>query len=161
MPTPFYHVLETVTLTSTASSVTFSSIDQGYGDLILTVAGVGVGGTNYFDCRLNGDTGDNYYKVRMIGDGSDAESLYGSGVSFPYGNLSTTGGSFTAQLFDYTATDKHKSLLARSGSSDVRVAAFAFRWASTSAVTSIEIYSSGTGAAAGSTFTLYGTTKAV
>lgn len=159
MATPTYDLLESVTLTATASSVTFSSIDQSYGDLILTVAGVGVGGTNYFRCRLNGDTGTNYYLVNMFGEGSDFTSISGSDDNIPYGNLSTTGGSFTAQLFDYTATDKHKSLLVRSGSGDVRLGAFACRWASTSAVTSIELYSSGTGAAAASTFNLYGVAK--
>ena len=58
---------------------------------------------------------------------------------------------------DYSATDKHKTMLSRGGSSSFGVGMNAGRWANTSAVTSVLVIGqSGLDFAAGSTFYLYG-----
>ena len=63
----------------------------------------------------------------------------------------------TYDLLDYSATDKHKTILVRFGSNSDSIAlAAAGRWASTSAITSIRIYRETGSFAIGSTFELYG-----
>jgi len=61
---------------------------------------------------------------------------------------------------DYSATDKHKTVLVKRGVSDATgysVGMEAGRWASTSAITSINIFDqSGDTFDAGSSFALYG-----
>jgi hypothetical protein len=44
---------------------------------------------------------------------------------------------------DYSATDKHKTILARSGSSSTAIAAAAVRYATTSAISSIQFFTGG------------------
>tara|TARA_R110000822_G_scaffold23423_1_gene72476 strand:- start:119 stop:616 length:498 start_codon:yes stop_codon:yes gene_type:complete len=165
MATPTYTLIDSVTLT-TEATVTFTSIPQTFGDLVLVVnqsSPSGAKGTRLF---FNGDGGSNYSSVSMY-----ATATVGSG----FGSTSnlTVGGYNTAsnvgvpmfsvsQIMDYSATDKHKSVLSRSntptGSSN-GVVAWAGRWANTSAITQIEI--SDGNWAVGSTFFLYGIAKAL
>jgi len=167
MPTPLYHVLETVTLTSSASSVTFSSIDQSYGDLILTVDAANDAGKRPTDLNFNSDTGSNYSYVYALGYSSFALSSSNTSQGrirlVESGRTGTTFGTLLLfNIMDYAATDKHKSVLAR-GNSDSRqaVGMEAHRWASTAAITSLDVKPSSGNFIAGSTFTLYATTKAV
>lgn len=159
MATPTYDLLDSVTLSSSASSVTFSSIDQSYRDLIL-VAEAKLPGNDYLVFRLNGDsTTGNYPFVMMYGDGSSAVSQNNS-ASFPdffvNGYVGDTSVFGIIQIMDYTATDRHKSILTRGNHSGV-VNAWGQRYASTSAITSIALYEDGgANLLAGSTFYLYG-----
>jgi hypothetical protein len=57
---------------------------------------------------------------------------------------------------DYSATDKHKTVLVRSNAASTGVEAIAQRWASTAAITSILVFPSTGSWAAGGTFSLYG-----
>ena len=152
MATETYIPLATTTLASSASSVTFSSIDQSYGDLILIVVP-----SNAMQgyLRFNADSGSNYSFVYMRGTGSSAQSSAGSG-SF---ELIDTGANELGkvEIMDYSATDKHKSTLNRS--SRDRVVAKAGRWANTSAITSISVTGATGDFSAGSTFSLYGIAK--
>jgi hypothetical protein len=161
MPTPTYTPLANVTLGTTASSVTFSSIPATYRDLIL-VSSVkfNTGGSNgTLEFRLNGDSGSNYSYVFMQGTSSGAQSGAGTitvGVAGQGENSS--GSSFSsssAQFMDYSATDKHKTVLARGDSPSTATQAWATRWANTSAITSILLTNS-QGYAIGSTFNLFG-----
>jgi len=168
MATPTYDLLESVTLTSSAASVTFSSIDQSYGDLILTLmTGNDSGFSRQNYVYLNGDTGNNYHYVAMRGTGSVAASFSGTddtlvqaGDSIRSKNLGDM--NWVVNLFDYSATDKHKSVLTRltnlSGASDAAAAA-ASRWANTAAITSITMAPNNTTYSVGSTFNLYGVAK--
>jgi hypothetical protein len=65
MPTPTYTPLATVTLGSSASSVTFSSIPGTYRDLILIFDGTGSGTTGNLRMTFNGSTLSNFTDVRM------------------------------------------------------------------------------------------------
>ena len=113
--------------------------------------------------RFNGDTGANYNSVYALGYGSGLAS--GTRTSVQYINLSDqiaiNNGEknlTVANILDYTATDKHKSVVSRSNSPESGVNMVAGRWANTSAVTQIDlVQSSGTnGLSAGSTFAIYG-----
>lgn len=165
MPTPTYTPLANITISTTTTSVTFSSISQSYRDLILVmnvggdVAGLDPG------IRFNGDTAANYNMVTMAGDGSAASSGISNNNTFAMIGWTTSigtsasGTNIVVQIMDYSTTDKHKTFLARSSNSSISVDAFADRWASTAAINTILIKANGTGSgnwAIGSTFALYG-----
>jgi hypothetical protein len=169
MPTPTYTPLATVTLGSATSSVTFSSIPATYRDLIIVVNGRSTeSGTNLDTVggRFNGDAGSNYSYVGMnAGDSGSPSSNSGTTTNFQGGRLATSNGGRTAfgvcviQILDYSATDKHKTVLSRGASQTEAVAvdANASRWANTAAVTSVLLRTAqGANYVAGSTFDLYG-----
>ena len=155
-----YEVIGSQTLTSSAASVTFSSIPGGYKDLVLVSDFLmTASGFVYGLYQFNGDTGANYSFVNAWGSGSVAQS---SANTTNYGYLN---GRFTADnaertisnvsISDYSATDKHKSTLARNNRAGAGTEMFATRWANTSAITSILVFASGANFAATSTFHLY------
>jgi hypothetical protein len=155
MPTPTYTPLATVTLGSSASSVTFSSIPATYRDLVLVVEGFGSGGDAAL-MTLNGDTtNSNYSYVRMYGTGS------GSGVSSAANareiiNIYTGRGTHIIQIMDYSATDKHTTSLSRSSTAGTIVMAFASRWTNTAAVTSVSLSLGGSTFEPTTVLSLYG-----
>jgi len=160
VPQATYTPLATVTLGSTAASVTFSSIPATYRDLILVVnAGIPTEGVPRV--RLNNDSGSNYSFVEAFSTGSIFSF---SGTSQVFAKLGITGTGFTgnrfmcvAQFMDYSATDKHKTILVRNNDDDTRgVGMIANRWANTAAVNQLTILLTANTYAAGSTFSLYG-----
>ena len=166
MATPTYDLLDSTTLASSASSVTFSSISQDYRDLILVVqfASPGTSGSAlYAGVRLNGDTGSNYSYVFMNGDGSSSTSGSGTAPYFFFTPaLTVFDDSFIGimHLMDYSATDKHTTALSRHNAANGKVGAVASRWSNTSAVTSVTVSTSALGGTfdypIGSSFYLYG-----
>jgi len=149
-----------VTLGSSASSVTFSSIPATYRDLILVVNGQPV--TNSAAAlRLNADTGSNYSAVYMRANSITNSVALTDTVFYYCYNFLLNGSRFvsTVQIMDYSATDKHKTMISRSSYTAssgpfTTSEAGAAQWASTSAVTSINIVSGDY--ATGTTFSLYG-----
>lgn len=162
--TAAWEVIESQTLTSSAASVTFSSIPQGYRDLILIVTaneGNVDGGSGAY---INGDTGSNYSRVRAYANGSSTFSDY-SATRSDLGSISNNSpnqdGLSINHFMDYSATDKHKTVLTRWNDSGDFVGMNAYRWANTAAITSIEVFSQSVNDyVAGSTFTLYGSNRA-
>ena len=157
MPTPTYTLIDSVTLTSSASSVTFSSISAtGKGDLFISVDALHATQNSVQSIRFNGDSA-NYYMVSMLGDGSSAQSYSGSDTLIysetPVGTA--TRANYTFQIQDFSASDKHKSVLIRGNRSDANTSATAGRWASTSAITSLVLFPAAGSYAATSTFHLY------
>jgi len=165
MATPTYELIDSTTLTSSASSVTFSSITQDYRDLVLVLfTGNDSGFSRQIYVTLNNDTGSNYSYVSMAGDGSTAFSFSGttdilvqSGDDIRTKDLGDS--QWIVQLMDYSATDKHKTALTRftnfSGAGD-SATAVASRWANTAAITEIDVEINNTTFSVGSTFSLYG-----
>lgn len=154
-----YTALATITLSSSASSVTFSSIPSTYRDLVLVANATGASVEGYSTLRLNADSGSNYSYVRMIGQSSGASSqAYSSETSFSRSFYVKTSlpAMTTIQINDASATDKHKSLLWRQDYSLDTAEATAGRWASTSAVTSIALTRVSGTFNSGSTFSLFG-----
>lgn len=139
-----YDLLDSVTF-GASTSVTFSSIDQSYRDLILVAEGEGAGSGAFIVIRYNSDTGSNYNRVRMYGTGSTTSSQAVANQAGIYGAVFENGNvsSFSHQILDYSATDKHKPSLMRANRTGTSVEAQASRWANTSAITSvtIEVYS--------------------
>lgn len=161
MATSTYTAIASITLGSSAI-VTFSSIPQDYRDLVLVLD---VGGTisDGSGIEFNGDSNysANYSRVVMNGNGSTANSFSNSGSSNPIANRDfgalRTNGMIILQVMDYSATDKHKTYLSRQDAAANETTALAGRWASTAAVTSMEISTDGgTALPAGTTLALYG-----
>jgi len=110
---------------------------------------------------VNSDTGTNYSLVRMAGNGS---STFSSTASTNYLPLAFSGNPqdvlSTLQIMDYSATDKHKTVLSRGNGVTATVSAIAARWADTSAITSVEVGTQSTTTLdSGSTVSLYGIAK--
>ena len=160
MPTPTYDLIASNVLGSNADNVTFSSIPSTYRDLVLVITARVTTGNNSGWLRFNSDTGSNYNRIAMQGNGTTAATSNAAAQNNLYISntdawSATTRAMATIQIFDYATTNKHKSGLIRADRSDGAVSAMAFRWASTSAITSILIDTDGT-YASGSTFYLYG-----
>jgi len=117
-------------------------------------------GYGFFGCQFNSDTGANYNRVLMKGDGSTASSSSNTGVTGINANsaasMASGAVSTTVNVLDYSAIDKHKSVLIRADQAASGVDATAGRWASTSAINSVRVYIFSGNFAAGSSFALYG-----
>jgi hypothetical protein len=152
-----YVALATITLSSTSSSITFTSIPSNYKDLVLvTNSTTANGGLLYL--RLNGDSGNNYNTVVMRGLSDGAQSFaYANEPGYVSVSGYTNNSNAVINIMDYSATDKHKSILSRSGySNQTTVEATAIRWANTAAVNSVSLVFSSGGFGAGATASLYG-----
>ena len=149
--------LANITLGSSAATVTFSSIPATYRDLRLVINGKTTIGQYSTIFEINGDTGSNYYRVYFTGNGSTTTSATSATT---YAILAdenpTTPGIDILDFMDYSATDKHKSIIYRNNVADTSSGAGALRWANTAAITSFKIGSGASTWMAGSTFSLYG-----
>jgi hypothetical protein len=161
-----YDEIATSTLTTSTSTVTFSSIPQTYTDLVLVVNAAQNSNSPVY-LRVNGLTTSIYSNTWVRGDGSTATSaryntaaLGGSGLNLdnfsalsPYPlNFSGFG---TYNIMNYSNTTTNKTVMLRHGSSNWTIANVGLIQ-TTSAITSLEIYPFATTWASGSTFSLYG-----
>jgi len=158
MPTSTYTALATVTLGGTDSDITFASIPATYRDLVLIASGQSTAANANMLARFNSDSGSNYSWVYVGGDGSTTFSGNSSGTTMDFGNFPNAQSVSVIQVMDYSATNKHKTTLIRSNTTATYAIAYANRWASTAAVTSITLTVSGSGNSfsTGTTFSLYG-----
>jgi hypothetical protein len=161
MPTPTYTLIDSVTLTSSASSVTFSSIPAG-GDLVL-ISTITATGNDNIEVEFNGDTTDaNYNYVSAYTYSGSAYSGSSSNRLFLNANSNAISANpllSVFQVMDYSANDKQKTTLNRANlGNEVRMDAG--RWEDTSAITSITLKTIlGNSMASGSTLFLYGIAK--
>lgn len=165
MGRPTYIPLATITLTGSDASITFSSLPSIYRDIVITLNGTPADNAYPVHAlRFNGDSANNYSYVGMSGNGSSPAS--GSNGSLNYASLGqawgigpSTSSNFAtiAHVMDYTASDKHKTVLARNNVPGTGVEAQAARWANNNAITSITVItSSGAGFATGTVISIYG-----
>lgn len=161
-----YESIETITLTSVTSSITFSSIPQTYKHLQIRAISAGDQNTGV-RIRFNGDTGSNYaYHLLQAGAGYGTDVYTSSGISSTAGVIfdqqlgnSTNFNTSITDILDYTSTAKNKTTKTLSG---VKGGPGGFMyltsslWASTSAITSITIKPNSFNFYDKSTFALYG-----
>jgi hypothetical protein len=167
MPTNTYTALATQTLGTAAASVTFSSIPQGYTDLVLVAQPAISSGNDNMRIRVgNGtvDSGSNYSYTVLTGNGSSAVSARASNetsILTDYnGYMQTTLGNNTKiiNFQNYSNTTTYKTILTRSNNAPTGTDAMVSLWRSTAAINTMTLSISG-GAAnfvVGSTFTIYG-----
>jgi hypothetical protein len=160
MPTPTYTPLANVTLGSTSTLVTFGSIPATYRDLILIITMVS-STTSFVRARLrfNGDTGSNYSWQGMRGTGTATAAFTSTNAYAYFGDTNASDLrriQYGVSIMDYSATDKHKSLLVTAAAAGDGVESIVNRWANTAAVTSVTLFPSSAAFGIGSTFALYG-----
>jgi len=162
MATNTYVALSTQTLASAVSSVTFSSIPQGYTDLVLIVNASSTSTNNHHIRVGNGsiDTGSNYSTTILYGDGSSVGSTRVSGqVGYIYaGQGSTSQFTDVFNFQNYSNTTTNKTVINRTSvvTAGGWVGTNVGLWRSTSAINTIEYYATAGNINAGSTFTIYG-----
>jgi hypothetical protein len=168
-----YTLISSNTLSSSAASVTFSSIPATYTDLVVRIsARLSNGGATdaVLDVELNGSTAANYSNTNLRGDGSTAASnRYSTTTAFPYWRFtySMNGSATTANTFNngeiylpnYTSsTNKVGSNFSvlENNATAAGINAGAGLWQVTSAISQIKLTSSSDLFASGSSFYLYG-----
>lgn len=160
-----YTPIATQTLTTSAASVTFSSIPGTYTDLVVVVDALNTFGNNYWLYMRAGngsiDTGNNYSGTYLYGTGSAAVSARGTSGPSIIGVIDSANfKGHIVQVMNYANTTTYKTWLSR-GNANAYTGAWVNLWRSTAAVNTIEFsIEAGKSFAVGSTFTLYGILKA-
>jgi hypothetical protein len=148
-------LIQEVSVSSSVTSVTFSSIPQTYKHLKLAIyLNSAEAGGAALSARFNGDSAADYSWVQLSGSGSSS----GSGVTQAFIGLASTGVS-TNDVFipGYTNTTTLKRGSATSYDGVVGVYITGFSWSSTAAITSVQIFTqTSANILAGSVFSLYG-----
>lgn len=164
-----YTPIQSYTLGSPQSSVTFSSIPSTYTDLII-IASIKADSTTVAtpSLRFNGDTATNYSGTWLYGIGSGSgSSSRASNATYIYtgdyaaGIESTNPSTIISHIMNYANTTTFKTVLSRHNqvnSSDGETGATVGLWRKTPEAINTILYTSTNGAnyATGSTFTLYG-----
>lgn len=154
-----YTPIATQTLSTTAATITFSSIPSSYTDLVLVFTGQSTSGNIVNYLQFNSDTATNYSWTALGGSGGAAVSARGTSVSQPridyYGYMDQTEANRIVHIMNYTNTTTYKTFISRANNSNNGVSTVAGLWRSTAAITSITVGAGGT-FTSGSTFTLYG-----
>jgi hypothetical protein len=158
-------------LSSSAASVTFSSIPQGFKHLqIRAIARTDRGfGNDTLGLRVNGDTGSNYARHILRGTGSSVvsgavTSTSAWGIQSISASSAETGNfaPVVVDLLDYASTSKNTTMRAING---FHTASYGFYeislnsglWMNTAAVTELNFYSiTGFNFISGTRFSLYG-----
>lgn len=172
-------LIQRVTATGGETSITFSSIPQTYKHL--QIRGIArdtyTVSTTTLDLymQFNSDTTSaNYAYHTLYGNGSSAVATGTTSAGGAYcqraimatgsGPNTTTYGSAIIDIVDYASTSKYKTIRSFNGvdfntsSTNYRTTLGSSLWLSTSAITRIDLKTSGTAFAAGTTFALYGFT---
>ena len=172
-----YTFIASNVLTTTATSVTFSSIPATYTDLVLRFSARSNEATvtdSIGDIRINGATTSLYSNTTIYGDGASAASNRTTSATYiqcftvsAAGATSNTFGSVELYLPNYISTTQNKTLGANSAAESNTATATNWYWngataglyrESANAISSVEIAlnSSGSSFVSGSSFYLYG-----
>ena len=160
MPTNTYVALDKVTVGTAVNNITFTSIPQGYTDLVVVMNNqIASGGNDNILYQYNGDTATNYSGTSLYGTGSAAASDRASNsANYIAGRVGSAVNSTSIfQVQNYSNATTYKTSLSRANVSDALVMAFVGLWRSTAAITSLKLYTaSSVNFNVGSTFSLYG-----
>ena len=159
-----YESIATTNLSSSASSITFSSIPATYEHLQVRAI-MRLGGSDYLTTTFNSSTAVTA-RHRLNADGSTVSAGGGSGTGQDFGpyptnsNAANIFGVLILDIFDYKNTNKYKTYrffngFELNGSGQIYLQSTTA--ATTNAITSIEFATySGTGFVANTHFALYG-----
>lgn len=169
-----YKLITKTILSSDTASVTFGSggtIPQTFSNLIIVAsARLNVSGYPAMLMRFNSDSGNKYNYRILEGSGSSVTSISGSSASsIIVGNLggtNTTANTFNSietHIPNYTGST-NKSVSSTSAIENNATTSYidiiAGLWSDTSTITSIQLFPSTASFVSGSSFFLYGITKA-
>lgn len=155
-----YEPIQTTTITSNQSGITFSSIPSTYTDLVLVLSIVTQTEDASVNLRFNSDTGTNYSHTSLYGYTSVASTRGSSTAQIRvlgeyYGTSTTIPTLMKINIFNYTGST-YKTILSEAAgekNGTGEVGRFVGMWRNTSAITSLTINNS---VSSGTTMTLYG-----
>ena len=165
-----YEPIATTTLSSAASSITFSSIAASWTDLRIVIPFFKETATSQTSVRVqfNSDTSSAYSYTYAYGDSGGPGTGRSNNNNYIYANFSTDATSTspcltTLDILSYTSS-KNKTILCtgsgnKSGSTGAVERTIGL-WRSTNAITSVKLESQIGNFAIGTTATLYGILKA-
>ena len=158
-----YEPIETKTLDTAVSSVTFISIPATYTDLVLIAnsSTTTVGSSEINKMTFNSDAGTNYSTTTLAGNGSSAASFRASSQTYIRAGRSTANGDSyfvlnKIQIMNYANTTTFKTALAQGPEANAYLETEVGLWRSTSAITSVTLTAGSNNYKVGSTFALYG-----
>lgn len=160
--TATYALIESQTLSSGISSITFSSIPATYTDLIIVMRAKCATADANISLQFNLDTASNYSYTFLDGNGTSTFSSRGtnqtSGAVDNYGQIQQNFNSNDIiNIFDYSNTTTYKTYTSRANNAGTGIDAIVGLWRSTSAINSVKLICSGSrNFDIGSTFKLYG-----
>jgi hypothetical protein len=162
--TSSYDSIATVTLSSSASSVTFSSIPATYTHLQIRATMLNASNLYSIKLRFNGDTATNYSAHQLYSTGAAVGAGGETSVDIGLigiGAISTSlyTSAMITDILDYANTNKYKTVRSISGadgngSGQTKFASI--NWRSTAAITSIYINADGSNFNQYTQFALYG-----
>ena len=148
-----FDLLETTTLSTSASSVTFSGLgaysDYKHLQIRMVVRSTNSSSYGAIAVRFNGDSGNSYSRHNLYGTGSSISSSANTSVdriiSFAIASDNDTSGKFDAlvgDIYDFSSSSKNSTVRAahqgtQTATETVRLVSGA--WYNTSAITSINI----------------------
>ena len=156
------------TLTSSAASVTFSSIPGTYTDLVLRWSARSTGNTHRGDIRFNSDSSSNYSDIYIDAIGSTVSSSLDSNITSFYGYAALNNSFYTASTFSngelyipsYTSSANkplsYYSVVENNSSTANRIEIQSGLWRNSSSITSITFTGFANNIDSGSSFFLYG-----
>jgi len=171
LATNSFESIASVTLTSTASTISFTSISSSYTHLQIRYNSRHDNDTqNNMYMRLNSDNSSIYMRMYIFTDGTTIQTIEDINTDamgyFSVANSSRTANNFGGgiiNILDYKNTSKNKSVLARTGraqqaSGTTGILMSAGQWASTSAVDTITfgMFAGEGNFVTNTTFALYG-----
>lgn len=153
-----YTPISTTTLTSTQSSVTFSSIPSTYTDLVLVANIKAASSDLYPQITING-SGANISRLYLLASAANAAISSMQSDNYLVGqNMIYSAGFYynsITHFMSYSNTNTYKTILSRNNNSSRGTELLINGWRSTSAINSFSYYGS-SNFDIGSTFTLYG-----
>jgi hypothetical protein len=163
-PPNSYESIQSFTLGSSSSTVTFSSIPSTYKHLQLRIAAFTASSAGSISFRFNSDTSASYTYHRLIGNGSSASASSATTSGRTLATIIAAGTTAPSpavvDILDYTNTNKYTTVRALCGydyNGSGEVALYSNLWTNTAAITSIDvIVEGGASYAANSSFALYG-----
>jgi hypothetical protein len=157
-----YEKIATTTLSSAASTITFSSISGSYTDLVLILNGKNdISANRAVRLQFNSDTGSNYSYTYIQADGSTIASPRASSqTTMSFGNFTGEQTVSILNIQNYSNTTTYKTAIARTNPVDTVVQAFVGLWRSTAAITRIDLTLNADNFNTGCVATIYGILKA-
>lgn len=157
-----YEPIQTYTLTSNQSTITFNSIPQSYDDIVLVIFATNTGGNTDLFLRLNNDTSASYV-YQWFSNAATGIVNNTSNVRLGYYALPQSTFEFmaTTNIMSYRNTQMYKSFITRSdaasvGGGDIIVGAYR----SLSAINRIDVVANNGSFGIGSRFTIFGVKSA-
>jgi hypothetical protein len=151
------------TLSSSASSITFSNIPTTFTDLALVIEATSSADGNGISAIFNGDTSGSYSFTYFLGNGTSTLSGRSSNTSWMnLANVISARSTSRISIQNYSNAATFKTVISRSSLSSKYDVTYAGLWRNTAPISSIRLnVEGGSNFNSGSTFTLYGIKAAI